>query len=568
MKKIKSVFTIITCFVLILSMVGCTFTNGRDITETPADVPASPEPVIEEEASPDVTPASFSFASSYDEIKSVLSGEADIVYSGHPDGTELFGEVSVISPDMTYRLNNAAYSGGFVYTLRNGDLIICGESDTGFEIISETPLFSESSSEGEDSENYTYSTESPRGIYIAGNTAVILTSSYTYAETFDDDSGSVKYSEKQQANVIFINVSDPASPIIVKKLSQDGTYCGAYVNGDSVFVVTSLFANDLSSPASFVPAVYEGSEPRLISPDDIAVLHTNTGSAYTVTAGYSVSSASTVWAKAVLGGLGRLYIADTAAYMVFSSVNNEYGENFSMSDIIKIDLAPESEINGVSVIGYPPVNFSFGEKDGSFYIGTVGEQNVIYSISPDLSDCFGVCTLPGEEILSLKFMGSTPYAETANGTVKIESDGSWEIMTPIPLPDRLYELSGSVYVGTVTDDGGGTILSAIDSYTLTEAAAVQLVSNEGEFFSGVNNIAVCPENGMAAVIVGSAYQIFRLTSDGLSLCASVPVTGRPSDFGFIFDGTKACAVSDTVTVIDLKDMSVTHSLQLASQEEG
>lgn len=161
MKKIKSVFTIITCFALILSMVGCTFTNGRDITETPADVPASPEPVIEEEASPDVTPASFSFASSYDEIKSVLSGEADIVYSGHPDGTELFGEVSVISPDMTYRLNNAAYSGSLVYTLRNGDLIICGESDTGFEIISETPLFSESSSEGEDSENYTYSTESP-----------------------------------------------------------------------------------------------------------------------------------------------------------------------------------------------------------------------------------------------------------------------------------------------------------------------------------------------------------------------------------------------------------------------
>lgn len=605
MKKLK-LLPLLLC--LTLAMCSCSFTKSptpqpNDDTKQP-ELPMDDTPII-----PDDAPLSAGFAESREEILSVLTGTAAIRYGSYPGGdADPDGSATVISANSIFADENAqpertAYSGGLIYLVRGGSLFICRAADGGAELLSETPLFTESYSEGgenDDPNHYAYGSESAEGIYILDGRAAVVTSAYHYSEDFDEETGQWQYDEGQRVNIISLDVSKPDAPDVISRQSLDGTFCGAYADSGHVFIVTSVFVKALNPdvPESFLPSVSRREADELLSPEDIVILPENTCSGYTVIAGFDVSACEITAVRAVLGGLGRLYMDGGAAYMIFSCSSLresqsyrqsiytvvDYLENTS-SQIIRFTLDDSLAMDSICVDGCPGSGFSFAVSGGSLLLGTVhsksgygiytdpekgwsnredyesSSENLIYMVSPDFSAANAARFLPDSTVVSLRFWGETAYAETEDGLFAIPASGGSAVSLSAPSPERLYGFGEGLYTGIA----GDMSVSVFDSDGMTALASAPISGGDASAFSA-SELCVLPEYGLIAVPSGGAFRIFTYSGGSLSEAASVPYSGMQSDCALFCSGSAVYAVSDSVVTLSYPGFEDLSALELVSSE--
>lgn len=606
MKK-SSLLPLLLCLTLV--MCSCSFTKSP--TPQPDDgVVSQPEPPADDTpVIPDDMPLAAGFAESREELLSVLTGTASIRYGSYPGGdADPDGSATVISASSPFADEHAqpertAYSGGLIYLVRGGSLFICRAADGGAELLSETQLFTENYSEGgenDDPNHYAYGSESAEGVYISGGRAAVVTSAYHYSEDFDEETGQWQYDEGQCVNIISLDVSTPDAPAVIGRRSIDGAFCGAYADYDRVFIVTSVFVKALNpdTPESYIPSVSREDERELLSPEDIVILPENTCSGYTVIVGFDISAGEITAARAVLGGLGRLYMDGGAAYMIFSCSSLresqsyrqsiytvvDYLENTS-SQIIRFTLDDSLAMDSICVDGCPGSDFSFAVLDGSLLLGTVhsksgygiytdpdkgwsnredyetSSENLIYTVSPDFSAANASSFLPNNTVVSLRFFGETAYAETEDGLFAVPASGGSASKLEAHLPERLYGFGDNLFVG-ISDDMS---ISVIDSDGTTALAAAPVSDGDAAALSA-SELCVLPEYGIIAVPSGGAFRIFTYSDGSLSEAASVPYSGMQSDCALFCSGSAVYAVSDTVAALSYPGFEELSALELVSPE--
>ncbi len=605
MKKFR-LLPLLLCLTLV--MCSCSFTKsttsqpdgGTDQSELPMD----DTPIVSDD-----TPLAAGFAESREELLSVLTGTASLRYGSYPGGdADPDGSVTVISANSSFADEHAqpkrtAYSDGLIYLVRGGSLFIYMTADGGAELLSETPLFTESYSEGgenDDPNHYAYGSESAEGVYLSGGRAAVVTSAYHYSEDFDEENGQWQYDEGQSVNIISLDVSSPDAPAVISRRSVDGTFCGAYTDSGRVFVVTSVFVKALNSdaPESYIPSISRGEDHELLSPEDIVILPENTCSGYTVIAGFDVSAGEITAVRAVLGGLGRLYMDSGAAYMIFSCSSLRESQSYQQSiytvvdfsestssQIVRFALDDSLAMDSIYVDGCPGSNFSFAVSDGSLLLGTVhiesgygiytdpekgwsnredheaSCENLIYTVSPDFSAADASPFLPGSTVVSLKFFGETAYAETGDGLFAVPISGGSASLPEHPLPERLYSFGDNLFVG-ISDDMS---ISVIDSADMSVLSSAPVSDGNAAAFSA-SELCALPEYGLIAVPSGGTFRIFTYANGVLSAAAAVPYSGMQSDCALFCSGSAVYAVSDTVVTLSYPGFEELSSLELISPE--
>lgn len=443
--------------------------NNEPDTPPPADTTTQPgsnsdEDKVEEENSepldqhpiPETPDTAFHAASDFDEVFSVISGNANIPYGVFPpEANAADGSRTVISLNGSTPLVNVPTTTVTVdsveYTMDGGTLLI---TDGGYT-ASETEVFIPDYTIGGEEDNsteFSYGYENAAALYLSGSRLSIVTSAFCYNELYDEDTQVWNYSNKNSVNIYIYDVSDPAYPQLVKILSQDGNYISSVMYGGKVYAISSQFVNKLNEDdiASYVPHVYDlgsavpgSSEETGIVPinaENIHIFEYSTCAGYTILAEYDIEAAAITGSSAVLGGNGRLYIDETDIYMVFfsetaelfgtreeeSGTVEEYTEH-CISAVIKFSMADGCTPVGTSVTeGCFTGDFSIYSSEGNLYFCAVAEksyyevhtdsesgwvqrkdisakvENLLYAFSPDLTAVIKY-NLPDDEISYASF---------------------------------------------------------------------------------------------------------------------------------------------------------------------
>ena len=416
----------------------------------------NPSEPLDQHPTPETPESAFHAAADFDEVFSVISGNANIPYGVFPpEANAADGSRTVISLNGSTPLINVPTTtvteDSVQYSMNGGTLQI---SDGGYT-VSETEIFIPDYTVGGEEDNsteFSYGYENAAALYLSGSRLSIVTSAFCYNELYDEETQSWNYSNKNSVNIYIYDVSDPAYPQIIKVLSQDGNYISSVMHGGKVYAISSQFVNKLSEDdiTSYIPHVYDlgsavpgSSEDTGITPvsaENIQIFEYSTCAGYTILAEFDIDSAEITGSSAVLGGNGRLYIDETDIYMVFFSETaelfgtreeengtvEEYTEH-CISAVIKYSMDSGCTPAGTSVAeGCFTGDFSLYSSDGNLYFCAVAEEsyyeihtdsesgwvnrkdisakveNLLYAFSPDLTAVIKY-PLPDAEIAYASF---------------------------------------------------------------------------------------------------------------------------------------------------------------------
>ena len=499
--------------------------------------------------------------------------------------------------------------GSYIYYVAGNQLNILKPDGAATKLVSSTQLSSDDSWWGYNSE-----------MFLLGSRLMIITQSFNTVWV-NDTNGGYETSTDQTSAVIY-DISNPAKPVQVVSLGQSGNYVSSRMIGDYVYLVTSqyIYSPVKGTPITYIPAISDGAESKLLQPTDLYIGPNPQSAAYTVIGSINLKSgANFTSAKAVFGGTSELYANAEHMLLAFSSYEEEVlpiapdkdGKNVQITnsststDLVLLGLN-EGQITKLSSGNVPGSllnQFSMDEYKGVIRIVTTindwqqriytdgvdtyesdsTSANALYTLDLDLNVLGKIENLAKDEFVkSVRFDGSIGYFVTFRQTdplfaVDLSNPAYPRVLDALKIPgfsEYLHVFKENLLLGigyNADEDTGamqGVKLSMFDTTDKTNVREVTTASVDASWtIVGSNHkaILVDAEKNLIAFPADSNYYIYRYTDKGFELLARVSMTADLSSWNLrgMFIGDYFYVLGDSgVTVISLTDFTVLTTVKL------
>lgn len=499
--------------------------------------------------------------------------------------------------------------GSYIYYVAGNQLNILKPDGAATRLVSSTSLSSDDSWWGYNSE-----------MFLLGNRLMIITQSFNTVWV-NDTNGGYETSTDQTSAVIY-DISNPAKPVQVVSLGQSGYYVSSRMIGDYVYLVTSqyIYSPVKGTPITYIPAISDGVESKLLQPTDLFVGPNPQSAAYTVIGSINLKSgANFTSAKAVFGGTSELYANAEHMLLAFSSYEEEVlpiapdkdGKNVQITnsststDLVLLGLS-EGQITKLSSGNVPGSllnQFSMDEYKGVIRIVTTindwqqriytdgvdtyesdsTSANALYTLDLDLNVLGKIENLAKDEFVkSVRFDGSIGYFVTFRQTdplfaVDLSNPAYPRVLDALKIPgfsEYLHVFKENLLLGigyNADEDTGamqGVKLSMFDTTDKSNVREVTTANVDASWtVVGSNHkaILVDAEKNLIAFPADSNYYIYRYTDKGFELASRVGMTADLSSWNLrgMFIGDYFYVLGDSgVTVISLTDFTVLTTVKL------
>lgn len=363
-----------------------------------------------------VTAGGLTFAKSYSEVYSSLtdaqkaiaardksldmadgsSGEPEDGGKGDGEGTFYSGtNVQVAGVDEGDIVKT---DGAYIYILRGSELIVMQVDGEDVTDVSNTFVGQEwERTTTEDGKAHTQE-KTPLELYlIDGRVAVI--SAYTDWTGSDTSSDELSGSGNSYVIVDIYDVSDPAAPVLVKSLGQDGYEVASRVAGGVLYLCTSYYpdAPEKGDESTFAPRLYDDGTAEVMPYGSIGLMPYDNSMTYAVVASYDIAAGSRLSSQSVLGGGETMYMTADDLYLCTSVYDDGAGKTHKDGSYTVTDYV--SSVNTVvnrftltdgklafaangAVPGALNNQFSLDARDGYLRLATT-EQTYAYSVYRD-----------------------------------------------------------------------------------------------------------------------------------------------------------------------------------------
>jgi uncharacterized secreted protein with C-terminal beta-propeller domain len=419
--KRHNMLSFLLCVLLIAGLLtgcGTAFAGGGDPVSSPAGSSAgtsSPVPADTGSRSPKK-------AASYDEVLKAINAAASrntywgSAYdvreesAGKPDSATAASSVPAPAGDgldagsADYSQTNVQVSGvdegdivktdgSYIYVLRNNELIIFKADGASTEKISSVLIAGSESSmpmpgyDGRTPEESIYTSEYASDIYVTGDTAMIVSSCYSYGPYMTDSAVKAAGAESdisasvaaqpdiapmrdQQISKLYIyDITDRANPVKKAELGQDGYILSTRLIGTTLYMLSTyyVYSADEKIDDTYIPRLYDGGTSKLVSPDCIAIMPYFSSTAYTVICAYDVAGASLSANQSILGGGSTVYMNKDTLFVASST--NDQTESAPYADsvytVIDYTMTSVTDIAGFDISGGGLILKASGSVPGS-----------------------------------------------------------------------------------------------------------------------------------------------------------------------------------------------------------
>jgi uncharacterized secreted protein with C-terminal beta-propeller domain len=500
--------------------------------------------------------------------------------------------------------------GSYIYYVAGNQLNILKPDGAATRLVSSTPLSSDDSWWGYNSE-----------MFVLGNRLVIITQ--TFNTVWVNDANGNYETNTDQTSAVIYDISTPAKPVQVVSLGQSGSYVSSRMIGDYVYLVTSqyIYSPVKGTPITYIPATSVGAESKLLMPTDLYIGGNPQNAAYTVVGSINLKSGSNFTsAKAVFGGTSDLYATADHLLLAFARYEEEVlpiasdkdGKNVqitrssSSTDLVLLGLS-EGQITKLAS-GNVPGNllnqFSMDEYKNVIRVVTTlnnSEQriftdgvdtyeydstsaNALYTLDLNLKVLGKIENLAKDEFVkSVRFDGEIGYFVTFRQVdplfaVDLKNPAYPRVLDALKIPgfsEYLHVFKDNLLLGIgynadeTTGMMQGVKLSMFDTTVKTNIREVTTANVDASWtVVGSNHkaILVDAEKNLIAFPADSNYYIYRYTQDkGFELAARVGMTADLSSWNLrgMFIGDYFYVLGDSgITVISLTDFTVLTTVKL------
>ena len=300
--------------------------------------------------------------------------------------------------------------------------------------------------------------------------------------------------EEAVTEMITFDVSDPARPVEVGRVSQSGTYCTSRFSDGYLyaFSLLSFYENAQNGdPGVAVPTV----DGRTLNCEDIFLPADGEANGYlVVTAVDAADPTGAAAEKGLLHCSGELYVSPDSIYVY---EENRRGKN-SATDIVRLayDAGKVTAAGQCTVRGTVNDSFSIDEYDDNLRVVTTiyGEEgqttNALFVLNGAMDEVGSIVGLAsGETVQSARFMGDVGYFVTFRQvdplfTVDLSDPAAPKIVGELKIPGfsaYLHPYGQDRLLGIGWDAGEGgtggaklTMFDTSDPTAVTEAATLVL----------------------------------------------------------------------------------------------
>lgn len=325
--------------------------------------------------------------------------------------------------------------GSFIYSISDSKVLVTDARDpdnlmVGAELLLEPEMYA-------------------RQLFLSGDTLVVLGSQYTSIPM----GGNIGMEDAQHismTSVLFYDISNPASPVFLRKIGTEGELNGARLTENILYYVTSVYPNlwmlEEDDDADLRPKTFDSNNGKDFSAlpyDKISILPGTMEGSYSIVSAIDMADPQQngLSTEGFLGSSEQLYMTKENLYLTAAAYVplDEQDEDAEMSMDIWIPQAANTEVFKFALAGTDITfvassevkgsllnQFSMDEYNGYFRIATTEgfawdeaapSKNHLFILDGSMNQVGSVEDLAkGERIYSARFMGDKAYMVTFKET--------------------------------------------------------------------------------------------------------------------------------------------------------
>ncbi|WP_033543065.1 beta-propeller domain-containing protein [Planococcus sp. CAU13] len=331
----------------------------------------------------------------------------------------------------------------------------------------------------------------PQQLFLSDNTLVVMGSEYNliHGESESED----EMQHISMTSLFFYDISDPASPRLLRKIGTEGNLNGARLTNGILYYVTNVYPNiwmmEEQEDVELRPRTYDskdGEELSVLPFDRISILPGTMEGSYSIVSAIDLADPqeNELSTDGFLGGSEQLYMTKESLYLTAAAYVplDEQGTDSNLSMDIWIPQIANTEIfkfalDGTTVefVASSEVKgsllnqFSMDEYNGYFRIATTEgfawdeaapSKNHLFILDGGMEQVGSVEDLAkGERIYSARFMGDKAYMVTFKETdplfvIDVSAPSAPEVLGELKIPgfsNYLHPLGEDHLIGFGSD---------------------------------------------------------------------------------------------------------------------
>lgn len=434
--------------------------------------------------------------------------------------------------------------------------------------------------------------------FISGDRLIVT---YTMTEVFDQatEEGEIYggyYREYAVAETF--DVSNPAEPESLGKVTQSGGYNTLRVVGDYVYLFSDFYADtynlEQDNTSAYIPSV----QGKSLDCEDILMPQVSDGSKYTIVTSFSMDDpGEKVDSKAIFGSGGMCYVSGNNIYVCETDYGTgDAGVNSTCIRKVSYNNGILEAVGQTRIEGTLNDSFSIDEYEGNLRLVTtvrygyddgimifddatvssdsaaaseeVQSTNTLYILDGNLSELSRIENLaPDERVYSARFMGNTGYFVTYRQmdplfSVDLSDPSNPQIIGSLKIPgfsEYLHPYGDGLLLGVGMDaDDTGTTTNGvkISMFDISDPSDVQEAHKyvlENTYMTDVsyNYKAAFVDAGknligFAAYGEKQVYYVFSYDENGFNLLFERDLTGLYDNPRMLYSGDKIYLVAGNV----------------------
>lgn len=434
--------------------------------------------------------------------------------------------------------------------------------------------------------------------FVSGDRLIIT---YTMTEVVDQvtEEGEIYggyYREYAVAETF--DVSNPAEPKSLGKVTQSGGYNTLRVVGDYVYLFSDLYADAYNLKRDDISTYIPSVQGKSLNCEDILMPQISDGNAYTIVTSFSLDNpGEKVDSKAIFGSGGMCYVSGNNIYICEADYGTaDLGNTSTCIRKVSYNDGVLEAVGQTRIEGTLNDSFSIDEYEGNLRLVTTvrysygGEimllddaavspdsaasederqnTNTLYILDENLNELSRIEDLaPDESVYSARFMGNTGYFVTYRQmdplfSVDLSDPANPQIIGSLKIPgfsEYLHPYGDGLLlgIGMDTDDTGtttnGVKLSMFDISDPSDVQEVQKYVLENMYATDVayNYKAALVDVGknligFAAYGDEQVYYVFSYDENGFSLLFERNLAGLYNNPRMLYSGDKIYLVAGNV----------------------
>jgi inhibitor of cysteine peptidase len=334
----------------------------------------------------------------------------------------------------------------------------------------------------------TFNDSYPIGLYIDGDTLVVLSSSYGTTAYYYSN-----YIVDARTSANVYNISDRTNPQLLRTFTMTGNYFSSRTIGKYVYFVITQPTYVIFDTV-ILPKIYTNDKPQEVPASEI--YHSNTSDNYYIFTTFVAlnmqdTSEEPTHMSIMMGATSNMYVSPDNLYITFT-------EPDITTSIYRVQIQGNNLtcVAQGNVPGHELNQFSMDEYNGYFRIATTTQtngttQNNLYILDMNLTTVGAIENIaPGEALDSARFIGNRAYLATSVVrrdpffVIDVENPTNPQILGYLKIPGfsrYLHPYDENHVIGVGKDENNKVKISLFDVSNVSAPTEMSRYSVEGTY---------------------------------------------------------------------------------------